>query len=199
MAPDLPLESYKDVILRFAQSYVPMNDEDFKLAAPYLRVISIKKGGRLCSAGERFEDLCFVAQGLFKAFFITDEGVTWIRSFSREGEHVGSIGSLLLNQPSAVTIEALEDSIVVSIKHSHMQKLYEHGAKWERFGRLIAEEHYKWWEYREHQLMVPDAAGRLQSAMGVLAPIIDRITQKDLAQYLRVTPEALSRIKKSAK
>jgi CRP-like cAMP-binding protein len=197
MSAELPLHKYKDLILRFAQSYVPMNDEDFKLAEPYLRVTRIDKGQRLCTAGEFFHDLCFVAQGLFKAFFITDEGVTWIRSFSCEGQHVGPLGSMLLGQPSSVSIEALEDSVVVSIKHAHMLKLYEHGAKWERFGRLIAEEHYKWWEYREHQLMVPDAAGRLQSAMVVLSGIIGRITQRDLAQYLRVTPEALSRIKKA--
>lgn len=197
MPTELSVSKYKDLILRFAQTYVPMNDEDFSLAEPYLRVTRIEKGNRLCTAGEHFYDLCFVAQGLFKAFFISDEGVTWIRSFSCEGQHVGPFGSMLLGQPSSVTIEAIEDSVVVSIKHANMLKLYERGAKWERFGRLIAEEHYKWWEYREHQLMVPDAAGRLQSAMVTLSGIIDRITQRDLAQYLRITPEALSRIKKT--
>ncbi len=173
-----------------------MDAEDFELAAPHISVTRFTKGDTLCRDGDAFTDLCFVAQGLFKTFFTSRHGTTWIRSFSCEGDHLGPYGSILQGKPSRVTVEAIEDSVVVSIPFDKMLKLYELGAKWERFGRLVAEEHYRWWEDREFELMVLDALGRYQAATKTLNLILQRLTQRDMAQYIGVTAETLSRLKK---
>jgi len=197
MQKDLPLDRYQDFVIQFASSFVKMDHKDFVQAKEFLSVVRLDKGDFLCSAGEPFEHLCFVAQGLFKSYFTTPAGVTWIRSFSAEGQAVGPYGSILLQCPSSVSVEAIEDSVVVKIKHQDMLRLYERGAVWERLGRLVAEDHYRWWDVREFELMVLDAETRYLSALKILAPILDRITQRDLAQYIGITAEALSRVKRN--
>lgn len=198
MKTDLPLARFQDLILQFASQYVPMGNDEFLRAQPFLKVTRIEKGDFLCEVGDNFSDLCFVAQGLFKTYFMTSDSTPWIRSFSCEGQHVGPYGSILYGQPSKVTVEAIEDSVVVGIRHDDMQRLYAEGAPWERLGRLLAEENYRWWEYRAYELLTLDGQGRYKSAKEALAPIIDRITQRDLAQYIGITAEALSRLKKKA-
>ena len=192
----MQVEKFRDLLLRFASSYVLMSMEDLAQAESFMAIRRFEKGEVLCRAGDAFTDLCFVAQGLFKTYFTADDGTTWIRSFSSEGQHLGPYGSILLGRPSSVTVEALEDSVVVSLPFEKMLKLYDLGKKWERFGRLVAEDHYKWWEVREHQLMVLDAMGRYQAAIKMLDPILHRLKQRDIAQFLGVTPEALSRLRK---
>ena len=91
-------------------------------------------------------------------------------------------------------IEALEDSTVLEISHQIIRAELDRSRAWERIARRIAEEYYISRERREEVLLTLDAGGRLAEFEEELGHIAHRLTQADIASYIGVRPETLSRL-----
>ena len=75
------------------------------------------------------------------------------------------------------------------------QKFYDRHKAWERIARISLEKYFIDRETREHQLLVFDAKQRYEAFLQEFSNCHERLTNKDIASYLRITPEAFSRLK----
>jgi len=109
---------------------------------------------------------------------------------------LGSYATILTGRPTHVNIEAIEDSVVLQFSYSELSKRYERHIGWERLGRKIAERHYISRERREHDFLACNAAQRYETFLEEFPGLEARISQTNIASYLGITPETLSRILK---
>jgi CRP-like cAMP-binding protein len=159
-------------------------------AAPYA------KGTFFTRVGDTHDRLGFVARGLFRVYYTATDGTYHVRNFCAEGRPIGSYATVLQRLPAHVDIEALEDALVLQFRYAALAKRLETNAAWERAGRRIAEAHYVSRERREHTLLTMDAAGRLAQFEGELGHLEHRLTAADVASYIGVRRETLSRLKR---
>lgn len=157
----------------------------------------LKRGEFLVRAGQSSEEMGFVARGLLRTYYERSDGSLYIRHFSPEGTVFGAFGSRLTGAPSNVSIDAIEDTEVASCRYSDLEMLYAADPRWQVYGRRLAEQLYVLKERRESQLLMMDAEERYCDFLKEFGTIETRLKQRNVASYLGITPESLSRIRKA--
>lgn len=159
-------------------------------------VTNYPRGSFFTRDGDTHDRVGFVILGVFRVYYTSSDGEMHIRNFCKEGMPLGSYATILQKQPAHVAIEALEDSIVAQFSYQALKSRFDRHAAWERLGRRIAEEHYISRERREYQLLAFDATARYEKFLEDFPGLEARITQANIASYVGVKPETLSRISK---
>lgn len=154
------------------------------------------KGSFFTRAGESHDRIGFVARGLFRVYYTGADGTHHIRNFCPEGTPIGSYATVLQCAPAHVDIEALEDSLVLQFSYRDFQERMHEKPAWERIARRVAELHYVSRERREFDLLTRDAEGRFARFREEFGHIEARLTSTDIASYIGVRRETLSRLKR---
>ncbi len=104
--------------------------------------------------------------------------------------------SFLTGTPSTLYIEALEDCELLQIDKQGLEDLYLKLPKMERFFRIIIQNAFIASQKRVLSAMSQTAEERYQEFIRKYPNIEQRVSQYQVAAYLGVTPEFLSRIRK---
>lgn len=153
-----------------------------------------KKKELLLREGEINDRMFYVQKGLLRVYFISEDGKEINTWFVKEGEFVYACHSFHYQIPSEEYIEAMEDSVIMSIKKETWLMLLRNNHKLALF--------------TVHELMANIAEFATQASVLRLmtgekkyeylkthkSDIIDRISQKHLASYLGVDTTYLSKI-----
>ena len=115
--------------------------------------------------------------------------------FAIEDFWTGDMASFMLQQPSTYFIKALEDSEFLMISKDNYERLFVEIPKFECFYRNIYQRSLTNYIRRTNQGISLTAEERYAIFLDKYPHIANRITQKDLAAYLGITPEFLSMIR----
>lgn len=181
------------------QAIVPLPDEEWSYFVQHISICSVSKGEHVLQLDEVPMNIYFCIRGLFRMYYITEDGKEFNKSFCAEDDFITSYGALLTGRPSTFSIEALEDSKLVTIPYDLMLTLFEREVHWERLGRKLAENLYVKKEQKERQFLVHSADERYRLFLQEYPGLENRIPQYHISSYLGITPVSLSRIRKSRK
>jgi CRP-like cAMP-binding protein len=165
--------------------------------AAHFRQHELKKRSVWQRAGEPATQLGFVVRGVFRLYYTRRDGKEVNKSFVAEDDFLASIHSLIEKVPSRLAIESLTDSTVLSAPYDAIAAFYERDMFWQRLGRLLAERLVVKKLEREAALLMDTAAVRYDTFLREHAAIERRVPDHQIARYLGITPEALSRLRRS--
>lgn len=154
-----------------------------------------KKKELLLQPGEVCNFVGFINEGLTRQYFLL-EGEEITVTFTNENRYTTEYTSFLNRKPTFFYIEALEDTEVLMINYDKMQQLYAKSHNGERLGRLISEQVYLFIAQRNLSLLVESPERRYQKMVKEFPHILQRVPQHQIASYLGIKPESLSRIRK---
>ncbi len=155
-----------------------------------------RKNEFLCMAGDIPNYLYFIYSGLIRFFYIDYEGNEHIKDFFFENQFASSYASFVYQLPSPYYIEALEDTHILQINYKNYISNIENNRYWAEVARKAAEYLYFRKEKKESSLLLERAPERYLRFLKEFSVLHGRLKQKDIASYLNITPESLSRIKK---
>jgi CRP-like cAMP-binding protein len=98
-------------------------------------------------------------------------------------------------KPSALNIDALEDTVVLQISRDDLISLYMQAPKFDRIFRVLSENSFTRLQERLLQNISSTAEGRYQSFLEVYPHLLNRLSQVQIAAFLGITPEFLSRLR----
>ncbi len=179
----------------FISQFPQYTERAYLLAEPYLKNKSIKKGEHILQQGNRCRKLTFVISGMFKVYYLRD-GVEITTCFCKENRFTTSYQSLITDQPSELSIQAIEDAEIVTILYEDLKKLYELDPFWQQIGRLVTEQEYIITSCYTRMINDKSAKQRYLEILNNEPDLLQRVSLTDLASYLQVTPETISRIRK---
>jgi CRP-like cAMP-binding protein len=144
-------------------------------------------------------DVCqhfnFVVRGCLRLYKAGNDGVYHILQFATENHWISDIASFHKKTRSTFDIDALEDTVVLRISHDDLIDLYITAPKFDRIFRVLLENHFMQQQERIGQLFSSTAEERYQSFLEMYPHLQNRLSQVQIAAYLGVTPEFLSRIR----
>ena len=172
-----------------------LTEADCNLFEPFLQIRQIKNKEIILREGQVCKELGFINHGAFRMYYLSD-GKEINTHFSFENEFVVNYDSFLQEAPSRYFIEAIEDAEIVTFNLQTLQVAYNQSQNWERFGRLMAEYSYKLTTKRVEGFMFMDAEQRYLQMMKETPHFFERVPLYQLASYLGVERESLSRLRK---
>ncbi len=153
----------------------------------------IKKGDHILNAGDVNKHIFYVQSGLFRVYLLNDdkEVNTW---FVQEGEFITSLKSFHKEIPTNEYIQALEDSVVLTIRKDIAFMVLKNNHKFALFA--IDELFENLCEYSDQcdMLRYMTSEKRYLFLKEKKPKILNRLSQKHLASYIGVDSTYLSKI-----
>lgn len=155
----------------------------------------VSKNEHFVREGEFSKKVGFIIKGLVRLYHLKD-GEEYNLIFKQEFQLIASFESVILNQPSSYSFEALEDTTLIVYDYAKMEKLFEKHPKLERFGRYFMQHELAMAikVFEKHLFFSPE--DRYLKFIEENPQLLNRVPLKHLASFLGVTPVSLSRIRK---
>jgi len=194
MAND-PLELSVELLMEYFSSLIPLNREEKNLVLSSFHPRLYRKKQYLLQEGDVCTQLFFVVRGCIRMYKIDDKGTIHIIQFAAENNWMNDLGSFHQVQPSALSIDALEDTVVLQINRDQLINLYMQAPKFDRIFRVLLENSYVRLQSRLLQNISSTAEDRYNTFLNLYPDLVNRISQIQIAAFLGITPEFLSKLR----
>jgi len=186
------------MLIAFFEKQLALNTVDKELLSQYWsEEQSLKRGEYLLQANQISHYLYFVLKGTQRIFFLDDKGIEVSVGFGYPNTLLCAAPSFLKSTPSEFSIQTLQQSKVLKISKTVFDQLKQKSPLINKCWHLFLEEALIGLIERESGMLIQDPRVRLQKLLNRSPHLFQYIPQKYIASYLRMTPETLSRIKKS--
>lgn len=182
-------------LLEFFNQFVKLTDEEFnEIILPHINVRKFDKKIVLTKEGDVDNYLNYIDKGLVRKFY-KKGNEEFNTLFAFEGQIIHSQESFYSRAPSEYNIETIEPSVVVSISHEDLEKIYAHSLKMEHLGRLMITHTMVLKDKWRIRLLKMTPRERFIDFVNNNPELMQRVPQKYLASYLDIQAETFSRFK----
>lgn len=175
---------------------IAISDEDFERCAAFFVPRRIRKHAFLLQEGEVCKNLAFVNSGCLREYSVDHKGEEHVIQFAIQDWWITDLNSFLSGGVSTQFIDAVEDSEVLLLEHDARDTMLEAVPCMERFFRLLIEKKYVTTRTRIKDSLSESAEERYLSFLEEYPSLTPHVSQRDIASYLGITPQSLSRIRK---
>lgn len=137
--------------------------------------------------------LYFVKGGIQKSYYL-NEGKQHVMFFAYTSSFSGIVESFLTQTPSNYYLETITDSSFLRISYAKHSQLINKHRELETLFRIITEQFLLGIIQRHHQLMAFNTQTRFKKFVKRSPHLINMVSQKDIASYLRIDPTNYSKL-----
>lgn len=154
----------------------------------------VKKGELLFEEGTICHHVFFIDKGLVRIYYYSNSGKEITAWFFQENSYFTAIDSFYNHRPTHDFCEALENSVIYTIKYTELENLLnkEYGAR--MAFHVLYELMKKMTEFIV-TIKFQSAEDRYNIMLKEYPSIFQRVTLGHIASYLGITQETLSRIR----
>ena len=191
----------------FAYNFVTMgqfNEYMDRLDFSFFRKVFIEKGRMrhykkneyFLNKGDKHSYIGFILKGTFRYTCIDNNGNEHVVAYNFSNEPLGNYSAFQKKESAILDIQAVTDSTVYLLSHSDVNEFYSSNIEAQQQGRILAEEllYFAWNNIISAHRDTPEE--RYRELLQRCSDLPNLITLKELASYIMVTPETLSRIRK---
>lgn len=184
-----------DPLLAYFNNLIPLNTEEKKLVTELFKPRLYRRRQFVLQEGDVCNQFNFVVRGCLRMYKIDEKGNIHILQFAAENWWLMDIGSFHQRNVSELYIDALEDTMVLQINYDNLIALYLKTTKFDRIFRVLIENSFVSLQKRLLQNISSTAEERYLSFLQSYAHLNNRLPQTQIAAYLGITPEFLSRLR----
>lgn len=176
------------------EEIVPITDDEFELIKPFFTSKRTLKNQYLIHEGDEVKYEFLVLSGIFKVFYIDEQGKEFILQFAKENWWMSDYPAFFQGNKSNVFIECIEAGEVLFSTLETREKLSSELHKMEHFYRIKLTNGYIALQQRVKLLLSSTPQQRYEEFSKLYPDLLQRISKKLIAEYLGVSRETLSRL-----
>jgi len=157
--------------------------------------LRVRKREYVVQQGHRTDCLFFITAGLFRGTHVSD-GEEDTLFFGVPGDPFTSVHAFAHGELAQISLQALEHSEVIAVRYDDFRRLISEREDLMGWWNTVLLEQLYALERRYVEIGTSLAERRYGNLLRVRSEIINRIPLKYVAQYLSVTPETLSRVRR---
>jgi CRP-like cAMP-binding protein len=184
-----------ETLKKYCKSFINFTEDELRLIDDYFELQNIKRNKFILKEEQVCNFLAFIVSGSVRHFHIKD-GEEKTCDISFENQFITDFHSFISNTPGNISLQALEDTQILIIRKNELQELYRLCPKYKTFGRLMAENVALRATEIAMSLASEKPETRFINLLEKQPQIFQRVQQKFIANYLGISPESLSRIRK---
>ncbi len=181
-------------ILKYLSKYTVITKDLEDAISESMFIKSFGKGTILLKEGSTSNECYFILKGCIRSYFLKDGEENTIEIYTEEQSITPS--NYGTSQPSECYLECLEETIV-SVGNPKLEKeTFKKYPQLESLSRIIAESIIVKQQESFTQFKTSTPEERYLNILSTRPDLIQRVPQHQIASYLGIKPESLSRIKK---
>ena len=184
-----------DLILKNISRFITLTPEEAQYFTSLFKIKKLKKKEYLLNEGDIGRYQYFVNKGCLRTYTIDEKGQEHVIQFAIEDWWTGDMYSFLTQTAARYTIDAIEDSEVICLEKNALEELYVKIPKFERFFRHLLQNAFIALQERIIASLSQPADERYCTFIIKYPDMEKRLPLKQIASYLGITPESLSRIR----
>ena len=184
------------LLRKHIEKRVHLTDEEFKLTSKFFIPKKLKKHQFLLNEGDVCRYAAFVNSGCLRKYTIDKKGSEHITQFAIEDWWISDLDSFFSGLPAKSNIDALQESEVLLLEKSAREEMLDNCPKMERLFRLQIESGYVATQQRIIDSLSASAEERYLKFIKTYPKIFEIVPQNQIASFLGITPQSLSRIRK---
>lgn len=185
----------KEEFRLFIANFPFLKTDEVEIIVEHTIVKEFKKGTVLLTEGSISKECYAVIRGCVREYYIKD-GLDKTTAFFTEGQPVNSFSSYTNQVPSKHFLECSEDCLLTVGNQSLIDQMCERIPRLTEFIKNEVEKDAGKLQERMALFMTSSPEERFSDLMTNNPNLMNRVPQHQIASYLGVTPESLSRIKK---
>ncbi|MFK7811749.1 MAG: Crp/Fnr family transcriptional regulator [Maribacter sp.] len=185
-----------EIIESIVSQFGPLSAEAISDIKKVGEIRKVAKGEIFVKDGEFSYELYYIVKGGARAYYLKD-GKTITDWFAFENDFISSIVSFFLGVPSQHYMEVFEDTTFMVLQLKDIEMLCDEYHDFERLGRLSTTKTMIQLQQRIVSLQFKTSQERYDSLLEKYPQIELRAPLGDIASYLGITQETLSRIRSS--
>jgi CRP-like cAMP-binding protein len=154
----------------------------------------LKKKGFFTRVGKVCHHIGFIETGVLRSYFENGNEV-FIKDFYFSGMFVVALGSFLTGEPCIGSVQAIEDCHLITLSRTAFEQLLKESNEWLKLKNYISDSLLARKCSRETSFLINDAYERYKLLLKTYPKIEQHVSQYDIASYLGIRPESLSRMK----
>jgi len=183
----------QDLLFDFISKYISLTDDE-KNAIVSLDIFrSFKKGTTLLKEGEKSSDGYFVLKGCIRIYYIIG-GEEKTTAFYTEMEAL-TPHCVINKAPSEYYVSCVEDTILIISTPDMETEMFSKFPKFETLCRILAEEFLAKQQINFDEFKTSSPEQRYLNLLQKRPDLIQRAPQHQLASYLGIKPQSLSRLR----
>ena len=131
-----------DKFKQFLKNISPITDNEFADTISFFTELNLQKGEFFVKQDKVCRHIAFVLKGTLRTYYINDKAEETTSCFCTENNLTTSYKSFILQQPSNLILQAIEETQLLVIDYENLQKLYAQSTVWQTIGRAVAEREY---------------------------------------------------------
>lgn len=193
------VERFRNTMFQQINQYIArcisLNEKELTFFHSILHHKTIKKKTFLLQQGQVCDFEAYIIKGCIKVYYLDKEGNEVILLFAVEDWWVSDIESFTNQLPSNLFIETLEDCELLFLNFADKERLYQQVPQLERMFRLMVQRAYVVLQHRFFATISQPAEERYLDFLKRYPSIPQRVAQHQIAAYLGISPEFLSKIR----
>lgn len=182
-------------LVNYFSRITPLSEAEAAAITESMRVRTFAKGTELLREGQVATECYFVLEGCVRQYYLR-EGQEITSNFYTEEDWVISINSFLHQTPADHYFVCAEDTTLVVGTAERENDLYERFPRFEQISRKVMEHVFAQHQQHMAAYLTDTPEQRYLKLVATRPDLLQRIPQYQLASYVGVQPESLSRIRK---
>jgi CRP-like cAMP-binding protein len=160
----------------------------------YILKIPYSKGDLVIKQDELVQDFIIVGGGYFKTYYTEGNDEKFIKLLHAKYDPIAPISELMVAAKSPVSVECLKDGYCYRISWHTLDALSKSETEIKKLCEELVRQQYSDLSRKIRDLITLSTLERLDKLRKEKPDILANITQKHIANYLGITPVALSRL-----
>lgn len=182
-------------LITYFNKYLSLDETEQDLLKTRVTEKKVKRRQFILQEGDICKHYNFVVQGCFKMYGVDEKGKEHNIQFAAENDWITDIGSFHSEKPAKLYIEAIEPAAIFQIKKVDLLFLYVNCPKFDRNFRVIIEEKFIELQNQLLRNFSFTAHDRYEAFLAQYPKLSQRLPNTQIASYLGITPEFLSKIR----
>ncbi|OHD33443.1 MAG: hypothetical protein A2Y31_12980 [Spirochaetes bacterium GWC2_52_13] len=187
------VNKYVETLLEKADG---LSDEEKQTLAESLPVKTYGKGHHLLRQGEPYRECFYIFKGCIRQYFLDDSGNEKTVAFFTEGDTAALLDADYLKNPAPYFWECTEESTVLIGDLTNESDILDRYPSLQKLIRQMLEENLGKSQASLTTFISSTPEQRYLNLIHTRADLLERVPQYQIASFLGITAESLSRIRK---